>query len=497
MTVSVEVAVPSGHVKTERLPGGRWNLVIFCFAALLFLAASIHLMTQLGITGDEPAYLLQGYVLVHFHTLNMDRAVVDPQIYLQFYDHAPTERVYDFRNNGVLLIAYLPGYSLVVGLLNVLGGRPLIMVVQSLAGAATALLVFQQGLRIWRSRAIALFATLAYVTSLPALLFAGQIFPSMLATLMAMSAFVLVSAVLPGVEGRRLLLVAAGVGLLSALLPWLHIRYAPLAVIVTGSALLQLIVSPPVATSSSAFARRRNWLAAALVTSLPLLSFALIGVFSLHYFGTWYPQYRVEPSTSFVAPNPGHMLQIYQEIFFEGESALIPWVPLLVLVPVGLLILARQARPTALMLLLWILGLLSAFLSSAVAVHVNQAFALPARFTVECQPFFALSVTGAFALGWPRLRILLQKARDWFSGDTRLREILALHASWLLTWRTALTVLCLFLLLLDAWFTLIAQFDLSALYPSGEGLRLLAVFPHWIPGWWFALFGVGNGGHAN
>jgi hypothetical protein len=446
-------------------------------------------MTQLSITGDEPAYLLQGYVLVHFHTVNMDRAVADPQIYLQFVNYAPTDRVYDFRNNGVLLLPYMPGYSLVVGMLYLLGGRLLIMIIQSLAGAATALLVFQEGLRIWQSRAIALFATLAYITSLPALLYAGQIFPSMLATLVAMTTFVLVTAALPKVEGRRLFLVAAGVGLLSGLLPWLHIRFAPLAVIVTGAALLQLIMSPPPGKLNSTSAGRRKWLAAVLVMSLPLLSFMVIGVFSLHYFGTWYPQYRAGTSSSFVGPNPGHMLQIYQEIFLEGESGLIPWVPLLVLVPVGLAILARQGGRTALMLLLWIFGLLCAFLSSAVAVHVNQAYALPARFTVECQPFFALSVTGAFALGWPRLRSLLQKARERISSDARQRETVATHLWWLLTWQTALTLVCLFLLLVDAWFTLIAQFDLSALYPSSEGIRLLAVFPHWLPGWWFALFG--------
>jgi hypothetical protein len=140
------------------------------------------------------------------------------------------------------------------------------------------------------------------------------------------------------------------------------------------------------------------------------------------------------------------------------------------------------------MLLLWIVGLLSAFLSSAVAAHVNQAYALPARFTVECLPFFALGVTGAFAPGWPRLRSLLQKALGWFSIVARQRETVALHTPQLLTWRTALTLVCLFLLLADAWFTLVAQFDLSALYPSSEGVRLVAIFPHWLPGWWFALF---------
>ena len=160
-----EVAVTGRSRLTTRLSDGRWNLAIFCCAALLFLSVGIHLLTQLGITGDEPAYLLQGYVIIHFHMLNMANAVHDPEIYQQFYTSSPIDRVYDFRGNGVELIAYLPGYSLVVGLLYLIGGRLLIIVVQSLAGALTALLVFQQGRLVWRSRAVGLFAALAYSTS--------------------------------------------------------------------------------------------------------------------------------------------------------------------------------------------------------------------------------------------------------------------------------------------------------------------------------------------
>jgi hypothetical protein len=484
-----EFAATGRNWLPARLAGSQWNLAIFCCAALLFLSVGIHLMTQLGITGDEPAYLLQGYVIIHFHMLNMANAVHDPKIYQQFYTSSPIDRVYDFRGNGVELIAYLPGYSLVVGLLYLIGGRLLVIVVQSLAGALTALLVFQQGQLIWRSRAVGLFAALAYGTSLPALLFAAQIFPSMLATLAAMVAFVLVTSVLPRIAGHRLILVATSISLLAALLPWLHVRYAPLAIVVTGAALLQLALPPPAARQPRGLRtpRRWNWLAAAILCGLPLLSFALVGLYSLHFFGTWYPQYRVEPSTSYVAPNLGHMLQIYQENFFNGGSGLIPWVPLLMLVPVGLAVLAHYHGRTALMVLLWILGLQSAFLSSAVAVHVNQAFALPARFTVECLPYFALCVAGVFALGWPRLRTLVKDANGGFAVHYS-RELM----SRLLTWQTALVLVCLFLLLVDAWFTLVAQFDLSALYPSREGIRLLLAYPHLLPGWWFKLFGLGN-----
>ncbi len=250
-------SVPLGEAKEVPMPGSntpRWTrtgthwpsradcLGIFFCSLVLLCAASTYLITQLGITGDEPWYLLLGYSLVHFHTVDMAQVVHDPGIYRHFVGSLEegVGRAWDFRGNGVLVQVYLPGYAAIVGALYALGGRWLIVCVQSLASALIATLVFHETYRLWQSRAAALFATVVYVTSLPALMYASQIFPTMLASLAAFVAFIAVVRVLPTAVGWRSIVAGGGIGVLAAVLPWLHVKYAPLALVIVAAALLQL-----------------------------------------------------------------------------------------------------------------------------------------------------------------------------------------------------------------------------------------------------------------
>ncbi|GEM_PF-2191941 len=496
---AASITLPRSWRMRQWIRRNRWPLGVFFGTLFIFLIASINLIINLHITGDEPAYLLQGYAIIHLHTVEMNRVVSDPQIYRQFFNHAPLDRVYDFRGNGVEMEAYLPGYAAIIGLLYALGGRFLIVAVQSIAAALTALLMFQETDRLWHSRAVDVFVTIAYLSSLPALLFAGQLFPSTLATLVGMVAFVLILRVLPAAQGTKRLITAAGIGLLAALFPWLHVKYAPLALLIIAAALVQLFLlmrasthpqpavsslANPAKEASSEVAQQARagvaWLAAGILCLLPAISFLLIALYSHHYFGTWYPQYRADPSTSYASPDIGHMLLIYQEMFLDGQSGLIPWAPLMLLVPAGLIALARYHLKVAIITLLWIFGFLVAFASSAVAPHVNQAYALPARFTVECQPFFALCVASLFARCWPSLRTTF----------TKLTQRHGMSLSQLVNLRVAFGLMCLLLLAVDIWFTLVGQTNLGALYPNARGITLAMRLPHSLPLWWFSLFSV-------
>jgi hypothetical protein len=99
---------------------------------------------------------------------------------------------------------------------------------------------FHETYQLWQSRAAALFATVVYVTNLPALLYASQLFPTMLASVTAFGAFILVVRVLPTAMGWRSIVAGGGIGVLAAVLPWLHVKYAPLALVVVAAALVQL-----------------------------------------------------------------------------------------------------------------------------------------------------------------------------------------------------------------------------------------------------------------
>lgn len=483
-------------------------LGIFCCSLVLFCAASVYLITQLRISGDEPWYLLQGYGIVHFYTVDMTPVVHDPRIYQQFVSSIAVGRAWDFRGNGVLVQVYLPGYAAIIGALYALGGRWLIVCVQSLGGALITAFLFQETYRLWQSRAVALFATVVYVTNLPTLMYASQIFPSVLASVTAFMAYIAVVRVLPTAMRWRPLVTGAGIGVLAAVLPWLHVKYAPLALVIVVGALMQLAsafriararLGPPLDNTAKAIAdiplpaashiinrpaasvastRRNAWATTALVSGPLLVSFVLIVLYSQRYFGTWYPQYR--SFGAFATPDPVHMLGLYRQMFLDGPGVLIPWVPLTLLVPVGLVVLIRHASREGWLTVLWIVGVLSAFLSSAIAPHVSQAFALPARFTVECQPYFALGVASLFAATWPKLRasILHVYPRSGVS------------APWLRVGGALVALCCLLLVGVDAWFTLVGLLDPSGLYPSATGVHLMFHHSNLLPEWWFALFGI-------
>lgn len=492
------------------------RLRVFFGSLAVFSVTSIYLINRLSLTGDEPWYMLQGYSLVHFRSVNMVRVFHDAQIYRQFIGSVTSARATDFRGNGVFVQVYLPGYAAIVGSFYALGGRWFVVFVQSLGGAVVATLLYQEMYRLWQARSAALFATVAYLTSLPALMYASQIFPSMLASIAAFVAYIAVVRALPVVRGWQSIATGGLIGALAAALPWLHAKYIPLALAIMAGALLQLALvyradrvrayhrraeraamaaltfsAPAVIPIASGPSRvngdRRGsawatlWAPAALITGLPLASLLSIILYSLQYFGVWYPQYRGPSTTTFVSPDVIHMVGLYRSMFLSGQGALILWVPLMLLVPVGLVALIRHSPREGWLTAVWIVGTLSPFLSSAIAPHVNQAFALPARFTVECQPFFVLCVASLFAVTWPRLR----------SGAQALSMGKGMLARWLPGVAALLALSCLLLVGVDTWFTFVGLLDPAALYPtSNGGVRLLLEYPHLLPGWWFALFGL-------
>jgi hypothetical protein len=502
----MEVAPTPGTSRSEWIRGrlDPWTLEIWAGAFAVLMTASLHLIGQVGLSGDEPWYLLQGYALLHFHTVDVARVVQDPALFQQFLGGGRDDHTLAIPGSAGRVLTYLPGYAALVAPLDALGGRALLVAAQALAGAAVAALLFAEARRLHGSRAAGIFAALAFVTCLPALLYTGEIGPSTVATLAAFGAYLLVARALPTASGRRLVAVCAGVGLLALALPWLHVKYAPLALVIASAAGLLIArrmglrpwpcgrraeISRAASRGISARAARppdgTARLSLLLACGLPALGLALIALYSHHSFGTWYPQYRAQTADAFLSqPDPLHMLGLYRQMLLDARQGLIPWAPLMASAPVGLALLWRRQPREAALAVAWTIGLLAAFTSSAIAPHVNQAYALPARFTVECQPYLALGAATVFARGWPSLRAAIDTARR--QGVTS-----ALRAS--SGTGLALALGCLALLAADAWLTLVGEMAPRLLYPTADGsMRLLAAYPHLLPGWWFALFG----GHA-
>jgi hypothetical protein len=499
-------------------------LVVFAAALGTFLAAAVHLIGSIPTTGDEPWYLLQAYSIVHFHTVDLARAIHDAPVYARFLGTAANDHARDFVGDGEQMVTYLPGYAAIIGPLYTLGGRGIVVAAQAIAAALAALLLFAEAQRLFQRRLAAFFALLAYLTCLPALVYTGQIFPSTFATLAAIAAYILVARGLAESTGRRLGFAALAVGGLAAVLPWLHVKYAPLTLVIAGAALAMVwrrwrSVAPSAARSTLKLV--------ALASGGPtLISFAAIGLYSHAYFDTWYPQYRSEVIGAWVAPDLVHMLRLYGQMFFDPQSGLVPWAPLMLLVPLGLVPLARRHPREAALIGLWLIGLLSAFVSAAIAPHVTQAFALPARFTVESLPFLALCLGALVDALLPVAASTLVSLRTWRgAGLLTLRPALIAvepftslsHPSFALvaarrtapvsqtvttpsarerrlTWApwAGLVMLsfCALLMAFDAWLAIAGQLRPALLYPSPHGVQIAAVYPHLVPAWWFALFGL-------
>ncbi len=509
-------------------------LVVYGVAFAFYLAAGLILIAQLGITGDEPWYLMLGYSLVHNHTANLAAIVHNPALYHTFTSHAD-DHTGDYLGAGERVLPNLPGYALILGIATALAGRAGIVIVQAAATALTATLLFTEGQRLFASRAAGVFAAAAFALALPATVYVAQMFPSALASSAAFAGFVLATRALPAARGRRLLLAALGrrllpaalgVGALCALLPWLHFKYALVALALLGLALLRLgfvrVSRRGIRFSADMEARR----AAAIIVGGAALSFLLIALYCHHYFGAWTPQYSTAAGSGmdFAHPNLPRAVALYTDMFASNQSGLLPWVPLDFLVIPGVALLWRRSPAQARAVLALIGAQLVGFLPVLFTTAIYQGYALPSRFTVECAPFFALCVAAVFAAGFPALRAdcasLLALARQLVASSPHTSKdapgvgarlvspvrmtadsskahprrsgaesLASLRATRIRQHAIALAcALALILILAGGWPLAVALSSPGLLYASTAGNRLAEKDAALVPTWWFAAF---------
>lgn len=476
-------AAPPSAVAPRRAPGqwlrARPRLALFVVAFVPALAVSLHVIASVGATGDEPWYLLQAYCLLHFHTVDLTPVLRDHRIYAQFLGNLRDDHTYDFTGNGARVLAYLPGYALLIAPVFALGGRALIGVLQAALTALMIVLVYDEAHRLYGSRRVELFAALACLTALPVLLYAGQLFPTTFAMCLSFAGYVLVVRRVRGGSGRRLIYVGVALGAIAFALPWLHAKYALMGAVLPVLGIVALL--PRLRARPLLRANCDAWAAALAMAGLATLGFALMLAYDRHYFGTWYPQYRQGGPGAFGSPELDRAATLYGRMFFDAQSGLIPWVPLLLLAVPGFVVLLRRAPIPARYVAGCLAGLLGSFVSVAVAPHIGMAGALPARFDVESVPFFALCAAGAYAAGDRYLRqVVVSLARR---GGASARRLGVFGVG-----RVALAGACLLLLAVDLWLTAAAQLDPGVLYPSPAGVRLAEEYPAIVPGAWFALF---------
>lgn len=498
-------SIPRSAVARKRVLGlNGLDLVVFGIAVLLYLAVGAIEIRRLALTGDEPWYVAQGYALLRFHSPDLAPIIRNASLYQRFLwdTGAVSAHVRDYRGNGELLLPNLPGYGALVGLGYLLAGRWGIVAPQALLSAVTAALLNAEARRIYGSVFAGLFVALAFMSALPALLFTAQIYPTAVASSVIFAGYVLAGR-LPRLVGQghplRLGLTTCALAGAIMLLPWLHFKYALVSLALLG--VLALRLAPWSFKRHDATTYRAAWSILLAVAGATVLTFALIALYCRRFFGTWVPQYSSANGSAmnFAHPDYSRLLALFVDMFLSRQSGLLPWVPLVLLVVPGLVVLWRRNRPRAVDLLLCVAAQLGGFLTVLFTAAVYQGYALPARFTVECEPFFALAAGGVVAAGAPALRQWWAGQRlrrgAWLVAPPSATQISALPRSSALgggrraRWAGALGVGCaLFLLLAGGWLSLVGLRYPELLYYTTAGNVIAERFVHAMPGWWFGLF---------
>ncbi len=191
------------------------------FAFVLYLGIGYRLQESVGISGDEPHYLLITYSLIHDRDLSVQNNYA-AEDYREYFNgkigpHLAHGTPYSVHGIGLPLIL-LPGFAL-LGLRGVL-------LTEALLGALTVREIFKAAEALELGRPAAGIGVAGFALTVPALFLCVSAYPELPAALIVAATFRrLVASSHP--VGWKAFFWGLGIGLL----PFLHIKYIPLAVI--------------------------------------------------------------------------------------------------------------------------------------------------------------------------------------------------------------------------------------------------------------------------
>jgi hypothetical protein len=338
---------------------------------LLYAAIAAREQLQVGPQGDEPQYLMVADSLWHEGNLSPEKGFSEGR-YLAFHE-GPLAPHYRVRGkDGQIYSLHAVGLSLLVLPAYALGGYPAASLFMALL---TALLAWQiRELLRSRSESDRLAEGMGWVVALspPLIHYPGLIFTEVPAAL------ILATLLRQAHESRGWKLqTALGLGILLALLPWLNIRYAPLALIL----LVYGLWSRPERSHTLAFA-------------LPSLV-SSVGIAAYHsvLYGFFDPRrvYGRRPEVALSNVPEG-----LQGLLLDQEFGLLVYAPVFVLALPGFWSHWRKDRRQAATSVV----LLSVVLLTAAAWPMwRGGFNPPARFLLPVIPVLALAAGLAVARG--------------------------------------------------------------------------------------------------
>ncbi len=338
---------------------GRVAFLPLAFLVLVVAAGRSHVVV--GPEGDEPHYLMVAESLLRDGDLDLERDFAAGR-YASFHD-APLAPHYRVRGrNGEIYSLHAVGLSLLILPAWALAGYAGVTVFMALLAALLAREVREWTAELTGREDVADAAGWLLVLSPPLLHYAGLVFSEVPAAL----------AVAYGLRrARRESLswhAALAIGLAGAALPWLNVRYAPLAFLLVAHAVW----------------RHRR---ATLALLAPLL--ASLGALALYHFalyGFWDPRrvYGRRPEFALATLRDG-----LPGLFLDQEFGLLVYAPLLVLALPGLFFLLRRDRRLGVASLLAV----GVVVLTAGSWHMwRGGFNPPGRFLVPIVPILMVAV---------------------------------------------------------------------------------------------------------
>ena len=382
LTALALAGVAAALAAARRLPPG-WLLLPAAFA--IHSTVAMRVQSQVGPEGDEPHYLMVADSLIRDHDVSLERDYAEGR-YRVFHpgDLAPHYRVRG--RHGEIFSLHAVGLSVLILPAYALGGYAAASFFMALLAAMLAREV-REAARVWgMGDAPAEAAGWAVALSPPLIHYAGLIFtevPAALAVAVALRRGRDLSA------GRTADVVLLGAAL--AMLPWLNVRYAVLAV-------LLLVFS---------FTGRPRRRAAAVLLALAASSAVGLAVYHEALYGFLDPRrvYGRRPEISLATLPEG-----LPGLLFDQEFGLLVYAPIFVLAIPGFAWLSRRSRRDALVAV----GLTVATLLMAGSWPMwRGGWNPPARFLLPVVPALALGVAASFQRGFGSASALLLGWSVW------------------------------------------------------------------------------------
>ncbi len=328
-------------------------------AFLLFAVVGLKIHEDVGLSGDEPHYLLITYSVLEDGDLRVQNNYFqeDHQLFYRgkIGPHLATGTEYSIHGVGLPLLL-VPGYAF--------GGLIGVVLTLALLAALLVATVFDTALRLTESAPLALVAAFLFGATSPALFLSVSAYPELPAALIVMVSLWRFTG------PRETSWGGLGWAVLIGTLPFFHMKFIPLMLVLWGATALRLNA-------------RRGLIAGCILSGVTLMAFFYLTTGSIDPTAS-YGRQRV-----FLSSIPTGLLGLV----FDQEFGLLPAAPFYLIGLVGLVSMVRRHS---------LIGLVSVAVVAAVALP-GAAHPLwsggnspPARFLFPALPLVAIAAVVAW-----------------------------------------------------------------------------------------------------